>query len=477
MQCRILGIVILTLALLPISADAEERFALVIGNSKYTDIDPLRNPANDVRLISKSLRDVKFDVILLQDADYRTMREAVNDFAQKLDDSGKSAVGVFYFAGHGISLDSENWLIPVGAAVKSPSDIRYGTLSANYVQDRMETARNETDIIILDACRNNPFASRGINLFDTRSAADGMTRMEPKGSYIAYSTSLGAVAYDGEGDYSPFAEAFAIEVSSRGLSIDDMMTSVRRRVQEATASRGEVKQRPWSLSSMSGLFYFNPSSSSGANTQVANNSNNVTPQPQRMPSKSAEEMLWERVKTGNTIDDYEFYIDEYPKGQYASVAKYEKKQIKKKQKEEQQASNNTSNDNSGDEGSNILVDALGALVGANSNDQQRNVGGQGNIPQSGQGAIWYDNDHIQWQVTMNGTVFNASTFYPGLGQIALQGNIQGYTVNYGVYDVNGLQIGYGQGTVDDQTHMSVTSYWMNGVIIGSGTFHVNHPPN
>ena len=445
-QGRILrNLLLAPLLLLPLCVIAQDRYALVIGNGRYTDIDPLRNPPHDVRLVSKALRDVNFDVKLLQDADYRTMREAVNDFAQKLDDAGKAAVGVFYFAGHGISLDGQNWLIPIGAAVKSPSDIRYGTLSANYVQDRLETARNLTDIIILDACRNNPFASRGINLFDTRSATNGMGRMESKGSYIALSTSPGAVAYDGEGDYSPFAEAFAIEVGTPGLTIDDMMTSVRRRVQEATMSRGEVKQRPWSQTSMSGHFYFNPASKGNGSASVSTNAAIVTPQPIRKPGKSPEDLLWDRVKSGNSIDDYEFYLEEYPSGQYASVARYEKRQLSRKKEESQQAQkSNGGTNNSGQSSTNVTQQQQANTVNNPPVQNSLPQTGRGMPQQGGQTAVWYDNEFIEWAAQVNGIYFTASTFYPGMGQISLQGQFDGYLVSYGIYDAMGNQVGYGQ---------------------------------
>jgi hypothetical protein len=101
-----------------------------------------------------------------------------------------------------------------------------------------------------------------------------------------------------------------------------------------------------------------------------------------------------------------------------------------------------------------------------------------NFPaQSGQSAVWYDEDFVQWQVSLTDTGFTATAFLAGTGQIVLRGQTQGYIVNYGIFDATGQQIGYGQGSFDDPSHLSVTSYWANGAFLGSGRFHVNHPPN
>ncbi len=157
-----------------------------------------------------------------------------------------------------MSYQGENWLIPVGAEIKQATHLKYRTLSANYVLGLMEAARNATDILILDACRNSPF--RGFSLSGTRAVSQGMSRMEiaPSGSYIAYSTAPGRVAYDGSGDYSPFAEAFADEITKTSESIGDMMIDVRVKVRDATEHEEQGAQIPWANSSLLGKFWFNP---------------------------------------------------------------------------------------------------------------------------------------------------------------------------------------------------------------------------
>jgi uncharacterized caspase-like protein len=230
---------------------------LVVCVCAYENVDPLANPTNDVRLVSESLEAVGFNVTLLVDASKRQMDDAARQFARTLDDAGRNTVGVFYFAGHGVTYEGENWLIPLGADIQEGVDIEYAAVSANRILRLMENARNATDILILDACRNSPF--RGFSLSGTRAVTRGLSRMDaPAGSFIAYSTAPGAVAYDGAGSYSPFAEAFAAEVMTPDVSIGDMMIDVRNRVQESTEGLGSSPQTPWDASSLTGRFYFNP---------------------------------------------------------------------------------------------------------------------------------------------------------------------------------------------------------------------------
>ncbi len=239
----------------------ERRFALVIGNGAYKGIDPLRNPPRDVVLVSQALESAGFKVTTLIDSDMESMDEAVNKFVDALDEAGDNTVGLFYYAGHGVSYSGANWLIPIDAEISRATHLKHRTLSANYVLELMEEAQNATDIMILDACRNSPY--RGFSLSGTRAVTQGMRRMEiaPAGSFIAYSTAPGMVAYDGSGAYSTFAEAFADEVTNTTESIGDMMIDVRVRVKESTEDLEKGPQIPWTSSSLLGKFWFNPEKS------------------------------------------------------------------------------------------------------------------------------------------------------------------------------------------------------------------------
>ena len=166
-------------------AGAESRVALVIGNAGYPTA-PLNNPANDARSMAELLRKLDFDVISLIDADKKTMRNAITEFGKRLQEDG---VGLFYYAGHGVQVKNENCLIPVDAAIDSESDVENDGIAVGHVLGKMEDRRSAVNIVILDACRNNPF-SRGF-----RSVQRGLALMDaPRGSMIIYATAPGKVA-------------------------------------------------------------------------------------------------------------------------------------------------------------------------------------------------------------------------------------------------------------------------------------------
>ena len=228
----------------PDEATTTARIALVIGNGAYQHMDPLRNPPNDVKLIAAALEDVGFAVSLLVDVTRRQMDEATEDFALQLDEAGRQTVGLFYYAGHAVAYGGKNWLLPIDADISQGADIEYESISSGWVLGLMESARNATDLLILDSCRDSPF--RGFSLSGTRSLSRGLVTMDaPSGSFIAYSTAPGQVAYDGAGSYSPFATAFAAEIRTPELSIGDMMIEVTRRVKASTRELGPVEQVPW----------------------------------------------------------------------------------------------------------------------------------------------------------------------------------------------------------------------------------------
>jgi uncharacterized caspase-like protein len=498
---------IAVLLLLPLTADAAERIALVIGNGKYVNVDPLPNPTNDVSLVSEALKGVGFKVTLLVDADRRTMDRATKAFATELDEAGRNAVGVFYFAGHGVSYEGENWLLPVGAEITQGADIEYESMSANKVLKLMEGARNATDILILDACRNSPF--RGFSLSGTRAVSSGMSRMDaPAGSFIAYSTAPGAVAYDGAGQYSPFAEAFAAEINTPGNSIGDMMIEVRKKVKASTAKLGARPQTPWDSSSLSGRFAFNPGQPQPAGVAA-------TPQPvpaatapqSNRAGETADARLWASIENSTDPAEFSVYLDRYPNGQYADLARIRRDRFSSQASAQPATSANSAPPASaaGAAAASADTDPEAAQlcrqfaagdpeIFSECMDEYGNGGsgsfasqpGQppaydfpaGSMPQQGgQTTVWYDEEFNQWQVSINGASFTASAFLPGTGPVALRGESQGYAVSYGIFDANGQQIGYGQGSIDDASHISVTSYWSNGAFLGSGRFHVNHPPN
>jgi hypothetical protein len=225
------------------------RIALVVGNSRYSS-SPLTNPVNDAELIAMTLMQVGFEVRLVQDGDQRAMKRAIQEFGATLEAAGASAVGLFYYAGHGVQLGGRNYLIPVGAEIQRDADVDIEAVSADWVIEQMRYARNRLNFVILDACRNNPFAR------SFRSADRGLAKMDaPAGVLIAYSTAPGDVAADGDGTHSPYSEALAAAMRDSKEPAELMFKRVRDSVRRATADR----QTPWESSSLTGdNFHFAP---------------------------------------------------------------------------------------------------------------------------------------------------------------------------------------------------------------------------
>jgi formylglycine-generating enzyme required for sulfatase activity len=255
-------------------AFAEARIALVIGNSRYGgDLPKLTNPTNDADLMAETLQKLGFKVILVKDADLAGMKQKIAAFGDALLNGGKDAIGLFYYAGHGIQVAGENYLIPLNARIEKATDADLQAVNANLVLKQMEYAENALNIIILDACRNNPL-SRGM-----RGGDQGLARMDaPMGTFIAYSTAPGATAADGMGKNSPYTLALSKAIQKKGIPIEEAFRDARVEVLAATAKQ----QVPWESSSLTGAFSFNPGARA-AETQAAA----VAPAPTPKPAEPA----------------------------------------------------------------------------------------------------------------------------------------------------------------------------------------------
>jgi len=252
-----------------VNAATEQRTALVIGNSAYS-AGPLKNPVNDAADMAAILEKLGFSVTLKKNARLQEMDEAIEAFGNLLKRGG---VGLFYYAGHGVQVNGANYLLPIDAKINKETDVKYQAVDANKILDEMATANNGLNIVMLDACRDNPFTR------SFRNAARGLAIVSsaPSGTFISYSTSPGNLARDGDGRNSPYTAALLKYIQAPGLTISDVFIRVRTKVKKET---GQV---PWELSSLEGQFYFMSGSAGKADgpvpagrTKVARDESSVT---------------------------------------------------------------------------------------------------------------------------------------------------------------------------------------------------------
>ena len=222
---------------------SEKRTALVIGNSAYKTA-PLKNPESDARDMAAALEEMNFSVTMLINANLEQMKTAARTFGKKHSSGG---VGLFYYAGHGMQVEGVNYLIPVNVDIKDEKEVRYNALAAGQVLANMESAGNATNIVILDACRDNPFAR------SFRSSSRGLSVLEaPSGTIVVYSTAPGSVAADGKGRNGIFTAALLKYIGTPDMDIETMLRDVRSDVIRETSG----SQVPWSSSSLTESFYF-----------------------------------------------------------------------------------------------------------------------------------------------------------------------------------------------------------------------------
>ncbi len=223
----------------------QKRLALVIGNGKYL-LSPLKNPVNDAQLMAEELRTLGFDVMSYTDLSQNDMKSKIREFGNKL--SQQKGVGLFYYAGHGIQLNGENYLVPVSAVINKEQDVELEAVNLKRVLGEMDYAQNDLNIIILDACRNNPFARS----FRSGGGNGLATTTAPKGTFIAYATAPGSVASDGTGENGLYTQELVKALEQPGYKIEDVFKAVRNNVYKMS----NEMQVPWENSSIFGDFYF-----------------------------------------------------------------------------------------------------------------------------------------------------------------------------------------------------------------------------
>jgi len=286
-------------------AATEQRVALVIGNAAYKD-SRLANPVNDATDIAGALQQVGFKVILRRNAGTRDMRQAIREFGTEL---RRAEVGLFYFAGHGIQVKGNNYLVPIGADIESEADAEDLAIDATYVLRTMEEAQVKVSIVILDACRNNPFAR------SFRSSARGLAQMTATtGSVIAFATAPGSVAADGAGRNGVYTKHLLASLHQEDTDVLKVFQRTRAGVVKETGG----KQTPWESTSLVGDFYFSPAA------QAA-----LAPIPLPQPSGTArpshtgadERAFWESVKDSSNARELVAYLDQYPNGSFVALAR------------------------------------------------------------------------------------------------------------------------------------------------------------
>jgi uncharacterized caspase-like protein len=281
-------------------------------------IAPLKNPVNDAVDMANVLTGQGFEVTIKINADMRAMKTAVRAFGKQLRTHG--GIGLFYYAGHGFQLAGRNYLVPIGSQIQTESEAEFEAFDAGRVLGQMADAGNDLNIVIPDACRNNPFAR------SFRSPVTGLARMDaPKGSIIAYATSPGKLAADGDGRNGLYTKYLIQNIQKPGLTVEQVFKNVRMAVAAETAS----KQIPWESSSLMGEFYFKPGNPSALSAQSGHliqsdqtaqfsSQPNVTSQPD---AGSYEIIFWESIKDSANADAFKAYLDQYPEGAFAPLAR------------------------------------------------------------------------------------------------------------------------------------------------------------
>jgi uncharacterized caspase-like protein len=294
------------------SAKADKRVAFVVGNGAYKNVAALPNPPIDAKAMAGVLRNVGFDVVEGTNLTRDAMTERLLEFGKKAQGAD---VAVFFYAGHGISINNTNYLLPVDADIKSEMDVKLGAaINIDLTLDQtMSDAK--VKLVFLDACRDNPFAAKIKSNATTRSVSvqSGLAEMNSgEGTLIAFATGPGQTALDGQGGAnSPFTRALIDNITQPGIEIQQAMTKVRAEVNEQT-NKGQL---PWGHTNLIGSVYLNPApapaaAASAAPVAVASTSG----------STDVELEFWRSIKDSNKPEELNAYLSSYPNGQFKSLA-------------------------------------------------------------------------------------------------------------------------------------------------------------
>jgi uncharacterized caspase-like protein len=293
---------------------AENRIALVIGNSSYQSVTALPNPANDAKAMTRFLASAGFQVLQAPDLTQNDMRRTIGNFASLVAEKGPDTIALVFYAGHGLQVDGENYLVPVDASIQREADVPLQAMRLADLMNALSSVQTKITVVMLDACRNNPFSEinkttgRGLAIVDA-----------PSGSLVSYSTAPGTEALDGDGVNSPYTAAFIKMAGEPGLPIEQALKRVRLAVNDATGKQ----QTPWESSSLTSDFAFFKAPNEKARTKVASAADATVGAAGRSETRSVES--WQKELKGRTpkqayetviredkVEAYQAYLALYP---------------------------------------------------------------------------------------------------------------------------------------------------------------------
>ena len=322
---------VLLAAALAMSAQAAERVALVIGNGSYERSPSLRNPANDARAMAEKLRSVGFKLVgdkAHVDVKHRRMARLLRDLQNLLSKSGPAATALVYYSGHGVAQDGSNWLVPVDDGdIRYREDVPDFAIGARRVLRRLERRAGGLNILILDACRNNPLPSRHGTKGDWTK---GLARIEhaPPSTMIVYAAAPGKVAYDGDGRLSPFTGALIEHMGKPGDSLDQVLGATAEAVQKQTAGMAHGPQQVWlEKQPHKDAFYFVPKpKKTGSAATIKPDGGKGDPPPP--PPGDAAARMYEAAERANTIHAYRLFGRKFAGTYYAGLAQENIRKLK-----------------------------------------------------------------------------------------------------------------------------------------------------
>jgi uncharacterized caspase-like protein len=299
------------------ASQADTRVALVIGNGAYQHVPQLPNPPKDAKALAALLRNLGFDVVSGENLDRTAMTNELRQFADK---ANNADVALFFYAGHGLQLEGENYLLPVDSNPKTAMDVKLGSaIDINVLlNETMSTAK--VKLVFLDACRDNPFVAQLQKTGKSRSITvkTGLAEMKAvEGTLLAFATSPGQVALDGQGGHSPFTKALLDNLGAPNTEISTALTKVRAQVAEIT----NKKQLPWENTNLTGLFYMNKTATAET---IANDAG---PQPPAATTTAkagddpVEMEFWRTVKDSYKPEELNAYLTRYPNGAFSPIAR------------------------------------------------------------------------------------------------------------------------------------------------------------